>query len=81
MKDINSIVSTLEKEAASMISSLIHNDTQFSSPVQMMDDCMGRIRKIDREEMVDSLTRHLRDPGLSPEDRKDILMRIQELMK
>lgn len=81
IKEINSIVSTLEKEAASMISSLIHNDTQFSSPVQMMDDCMGRIRKIDREEMVDSLTRHLRDPGLSPEDRKDILMRIQELMK
>ena len=45
------------------------------------NNARNMIRKIDREEMVDSLTRHLRDKGLSPEDRKDILMRIQELMK
>ena len=70
---------TMEEGPASLISSLLNKDTQYGSPVQMIDDCVERIRKIERDELIDSLGRQLAAPGLSPENRKDILMRIQEL--
>ena len=79
LKEINAIVGTMEEGPASQISSLIHDDTQYSNPVQMIDDCVERIRKIEREAMIDSLSRQLSAPDLSPENRKDILTRIQEL--
>ncbi|MBQ6425842.1 MAG: DNA primase [Clostridia bacterium] len=78
-KEIHSIVGTMEEGPASLISSLLNKDTQYGSPVQMIDDCVERIRKIERDELIDSLGRQLAAPGLSPENRKDILMRIQEL--
>ena len=79
MKEINYIVGTMEEGPASRITSLIHDDTQYGNPVRMVEDCVERIKKIERDEMIDSLSRQLASPELSPENRRDILIRIQEL--
>ena len=76
-----SYVASLEQADAETVSALLRDESSMQNPVKAAADCIQRLRDEAGEASLEELQKRLLTPGLSSEERMNLLSEIQKRIK
>ncbi len=74
-------VASLEQAEAETVSALLRDESSMQNPVKAAADCIRRLRDEAGEASLEELQKRLLTPGLSNEERTNLLSEIQKRIK
>ncbi len=74
-------VGALEQKDAETVSALLQEENSMQNPERAAADCIRRLREAEGQQDIESLQKRLTDPGLTPEEKAELLKKITDQIK
>ena len=74
-------VSGLDQKDAELVSALLQEENTLHNPVKTVEDCIRKLKGDDSRTTLEDLQRRLTEPGLSQDEKNEILKEITKQVK